>query len=181
MDLNRLIPDKFRPLHNPTWVVKGKFLMFKKYEHIPMCFVENDVIYVFLDNKVPNAIIKLVKHLIEIDVEFYFTTPELSNPKGVNEDEYHDKVIKHYLFSYAQSFFFNGFRKIDFDLIDNMVKWTTKEDCFDKVKSNYEEVHKMVQRTQFDFYANKYSYEYSEEVREDFQRLYRHIQISKIL
>ena len=46
MDLNKLIPDKFRALVNPTWVVKGKFVMFKKYEHIPVCFVKDEVIYV---------------------------------------------------------------------------------------------------------------------------------------
>ena len=58
MDLNNLIPDKFRSLTSPTWIVKGQFVMFKKYEHIPVCFVEDDIVYIFLENRVPNAIIK---------------------------------------------------------------------------------------------------------------------------
>jgi hypothetical protein len=181
MDLNNLIPDKFRPLVNPTWVVKGKFVMFKKYEHIPVCFVEDDIVYVFLDNRVTNAIIKLVKHLISSGVEFYFTTPELSNPKGFLEEDYHDKVIRHYLYSHAQVEFFDGFKKIDFDLIDNMVKWTDKENCFDKVKANYESISKKVERKEYDHFSNNYSYEYKDEIREEFQSLYRHIQISKII
>ena len=131
MDLNNLIPEKFRPLHNPTWFVKGRFVMFKKYENIPVCFVEDEVVYVFLDNRVTNTIVKLVKHLISLGVEFYFTTPEFSNPKGIIEEDYNDKVIKHYLYSHAQVEFFDGFRNIDFDLIDNMVKWTEKENCFE--------------------------------------------------
>lgn len=181
MDLNNLIPDKFRPLVNPTWVVKGQFVMFKKYEHIPVCFVEDDVVYVFLDNRVSNAILKLVKHLISIGVEFYFTTPELSNPKGILEEYYKDKVIKHYLYSFAQVEFFYGFRNIDFDLIDNMVKWTSKENCFDKVRSNYELINEKVERREYDFFSNKYLYEYKDEIRQEFKSLYRHIQISKII
>ena len=181
MDLNNLIPDKFRPLHNPPWIVKGQFVMFKKYEHIPTCFVENDIVYVFLDNRITKAIIKLVKHLMTLNIEFYFTTPELSNPRGIVEEDYNDRVINHYLYSFAQIDFFNGFREIDFDLIDNMVKWTEKENCFDKVKANYELIHKKVQRKDYDYYSNKHTYEYVDEIREEFQSLYRHIQISKII
>jgi hypothetical protein len=181
MDLNNLIPDKFRPLHNPTWVVKGQFVMFKKYEHFPVCFVEDEIVYVFLDKRIVKPVLNLVKHLTNLGVEFYFTTPEFSNPSGIKEEEYNDKVIKHYLYSFAQIEFFNGFRNIDFDLIDNMVKWTEKENCFDKVKANYELIHKKVQRKDYDYYSNKYSYEYVDEIREEFQSLYRHIQISKII
>ena len=181
MDLNNLIPDKFRPLHNPTWVVKGQFVMFKKYEYIPVCFVKDEVVYVFLDGRIVKPIINLIKNLINLGIEFYLTTPEMSNPKGIVEEDYYDKVIKHYLYSYAQVEFFDGFRKIDFDLIDNMVKWTEKENCFDKVKANYELIHKKVQRKEYDYYSNNYSYEYKDEIREEFQSLYRHIQISKII
>jgi len=181
MDLNNLIPDRFRPLHNPTWVVKGQFVMFKKYEYIPVCFVKDEVVYVFLDGRIVKAVINLVKHLISLGVEFYFTTPEISNPKGIFEEDYNDKVIKHYLYSHAQVEFFDGFRKIDFDLIDNMVKWTEKENCFDKVKANYESISKKVERKEYDYFSNNYSYEYKDEIREEFQSLYRHIQISKII
>lgn len=180
MDLNNLIPHKFRHLNN-SWVVKGKFLMFKKYEHIPVCFVDDNVVYVFLENKIPLIIVKLVKHLLEMNVEFYFTTPELSHPKGVFTDDYQDKVIRHYLYSYAQVHFFTAFKKIDFDLIDNMVKWTDKEECFHKVKSNYELISKKVERKEYDYYSGKYSFYYKKEIREEFNSLYRHIQISKII
>jgi hypothetical protein len=181
MDLNSLIPDKFKLLANPTWIVKGKFVMFKKYEHIPICFVEDNVVYIFLDSRVTKSIIELVKHLIILNIEFYFTTPELSNPKGVLEEYYKDKVIKHYLYSFAKVEFFYGFRNIDFDLIDNMVKWTNKENCFDKVKPNYELINKKVERREYNPFSNKYLYEYKDEIRQEFQSLYRHIQISKII
>jgi hypothetical protein len=175
MDLDNLIPD-----NNSNWVVRGKFLMFKKIEHIPVAY-KDDVVYVFLDNRITKSIIKIVKHLMSLGIEFYFTTPEFSNSKGIPEEDYNDKVIKHYLYSHAQIEFFKGFRNIDFDLIDNMVKWTEKENCFNLVKDNYELVHKKVLRKDYDYYSNKYTYEYVDEIREEFQSLYRHIQISKII
>jgi hypothetical protein len=101
--------------------------------------------------------------------------------KGINSNDYNDKVIKHYLYSHAQVDFFDGFKNIDFDLIDNMVKWTDKENCFDKVKANYETISKKVERKEYDYFSNNYSYEYKDEIREEFQSLYRHIQISKII
>jgi hypothetical protein len=171
--------DKLIPINNINWIVKGKFVMFRKYEHIPVCFVEDDIIYVFLDTKIPKQIIKITQHLIKLGVNFYFTTPELSNPKGIIDFE--NEVVKHYLISYTQKEFFYGFREIEFDLIHNMVKWTEKENCFELVKNIYESVNKTVSRKHFDYYTNKEWFDYDKEIRDDFQSLYRDIQISKIL
>ena len=123
MELNDIIPLKFRPTIGCDWVVKNKFLMYKHYEHIPVAFIEDDIVFIFLDNKIPRQILKLTKWLMKYDYEFYFTSPLLSNPKGVLEEELHPTVIKHYLYSYVQEPFFKGFKKIDFDIIENMVKW----------------------------------------------------------
>ena len=174
MDLNNLIPD-----NNPSWIIKGKFLMFKKLEHIPVCYIDDDIVYVFLDARLTKQMIKLIKYLMKLDVEFYLTTPEASNPKGVID--YHEKVIRHYLLSYAKDTFFNEFKKIDFDLVDNLVKWTDKENCFDLVKGVYEEVMKKINRESWDYYSNKKHFDYCKEIRDEFQSLYRHIQISKII
>ena len=124
-------------------------------------------------------IIKITQHLLNLGVEFYFTTPEFSNPSGVDDIE--NKVISHYLMSYIQKEFFFGFREIEFDLIHNMVKWTEKENCFDLVKPNYEYITKKVNNKYFDYYANKEYEDYTKEIREDYKTLYRDIQISKIL
>ena len=95
----------------------GKFLLYRKYRNIPVCFIENDIVYVFLDKKISKVIINITKKLIKMCVKFYFTTPELSNPRGIYD--YKNVVIEHYLFSYTQKEFFYGFQKIDFDIIDN--------------------------------------------------------------
>lgn len=174
MDLNSLIPD-----NNNSWVVRGRFLMFKKIEHLPVCYIEEGIVYVFLDARILKHIIKITKHLISLGVEFYFTTPEASNPGGV--EDYNEKVIYHYLISYARDKFFYGFKEIDFDLVDNLIKWSDRENCFNLVKDVYNRVLKKVTHQSWDYYSNKKHYDYCQEIREEFQSLYRHILISKII
>jgi hypothetical protein len=174
MELDNLIPN-----NNKSWIVKGKFLMFKKYEHVPVCFIDNNIIYVFLDARIHNAILKITKHLMKLEHEFYFTTPLLSIPKGF--DNINSLIIENYFNNYSNKYFFRGFNDIGFDLIHNMVKWTDKEDCFDLVKDIYDRQEKKVSKETNDWYANRKYYEYDEDIRESFRGLYRDIQISKIL
>ena len=126
MDLYSLITD-----NSGNWIVTDKYLRYRKYSNVPVWYIQDDVVYIFLDGKVRNVIFKLVKHLTKMGVEFYFTTPRLSNPKKV--ENVNEEIIKHYLFTYSQKEFLFGFKKIGFNLIDNMVKWTDKEKCFDLV------------------------------------------------
>ena len=67
--------------------------------------------------------------------------------------------------------FYYGFKKIGYDLIDNMVKWTEKEKCFNSIKYNLEIVKKRI----------IYDYQCDDTIREDFNTLYRHIIISKFV
>ena len=180
MELNRLIPLKFIPDIGCEWVDKGKYLMYRKIEHIPVAFFEDDILYIFLDNRIPRQILKLTKWILDnYDIEFYFTTPELSDPSGI--EDYHETVIKHYLFSYSQLHFFKEFDEIGFDLIKNMVDWCVKEKCTDLIKECYDFVNNKIQRGYYDYYTNAKKYDYREEIREDFRTLYRDIQINQII
>lgn len=173
MELNDLIPDE-----SNKWSV-GKFLMYKKYTNIPICYIDSDIVYIFLDGKIHNAIFKLVKYLVKLNVEFYFTSPRLSNPKGVNDID--NLIINHYLFSHSQENFFHGFKKIGFDLINNMVKWSDISNSYHLIKPNFTLIEKTVESSYFDYFSNVEVYNYSEEIREEFRTLYRDIQLSKIL
>ena len=175
MELSDLIPD-----NSNNWSVKNDFLMFKKIQNIPACFISNDnIVYIFLDVRIYKQVLKLTSLLVDKGVEFYFTIPELSNPKGA--ENVNDTTVLHYLYSYSKKEFFEGFRKIDFDLIYNLIKWTEKENCFDLVKENYEYMLKKVNHQDYNYYSNKYNFTHSEDIREEFRSLYRDIQISKIL
>ena len=174
MELSDFIPD-----NSENWKVSKNKITYKKYVNIPICYIEDDLVYVFLDKRITKAVFKLVKKLIKLNIEFYFTTPELSNPKGV--EDYHNKVIYHYLRSYIQKEFFYGFEKINFDLIKNMTDWVNKEGCFNLIKENYQSVKNIVNRKEYEFYTNSETYEYVQEIRDDFDRVYRDIQINQII
>lgn len=171
----------FLNLLDSRFSISGSFIMFKKYENIPILYKEDGVFYVFLDAKVPKIILKITSILVDLDLKFYFTTPELSNPKGIDSDIINSKIIKHYLISYINKDFFYGFRKIEFDIIRNMVKWSSDNNCFNLVKDEYISVLKTVNSKSYNYYKNSYEYLFSKEIIEDFRTLYRDIQINKIL
>ncbi len=179
MELSKLIPLKSIPSVGCEWVIKGNFLMYRRYEHIPVAYINNDTVYIFLENKIPNQILKLTKWIINLGVEFYFSDPEFSNPYGMVD--YHKETIHHYLYSYSKKHFFYGFRKINFDLIKNMVDWCDKENCSYLIKDVYQDVNKIVQRKDYDYYRKDYNHINPVEIREDFKTLYRDIQINKII
>ncbi len=178
MELSSIIPKKYKHLDN--WKIKSKTLMFKNYQYIPLCFISDDNdIYIYLDLRLKKQIIELTKELMNNRYKFFFTIPDLSNPSRVFD--YEDKVIKNYLLMYANSYFYVNFNKIGFDLIKNMVDWAIKNNCYDLIKDNFDSVLKEVNRKYYDYYSKTNIYSYSEEIRKDFQTLYREIQINQII
>lgn len=172
MELDNLILDS-------NWIVKSNFLMCKKYINIPLCYIEDDVYYIFLDLKIVKQVLKLTKYLMNMNVEFYFTTPEYSNPK-VEIDN--NLVISHYLFSYSRPEFFYGFHKIGFDLIRNFTHWMEKGNCFHLLKENYDIIlKKVVNKNWYDFYSSTHIYDCELDIREEFSVMYRDIQINRII
>ena len=174
MELSDFIPDG-----SDAWKVGKHQITYKKYYNIPICYIEDDIVYVFLDKRIVNPVLKIVKRLVELNTEFYFTTPELSSPKGV--EDHKNTIICHYFRSYIQKEFFDGFEGMQFDLMRNLVKWCDKEKCFPLIKKNYEEIKKTVNKQNYDYYSNIRKYQYPQEIRDDFDRVYREIQINQIL
>lgn len=176
MELSTIIPNT----SDVNWMVKGDFLMYKKYSNVPVAYVDDGVVFIFLDLKIVKPISRLVKHLMSKNIEFYFDSPEFSNP-AADANEYNTKVITHYLFAYASKSFFSEFKRIDFDLVKNMTTFCDKNKCHDILKPCYDIVKKSVLRTDFDYYTGKTVWDYPKEIRDEFENLYRDIQISKII
>lgn len=178
MELNSLIPKKYK--HLDKWKIKSDTLLFKNYQYIPLCFISDDnIVYVYLDLRLKKQVIEITKHLLNLKADFYFTIPDISDPSGVYDFE--EKVIRHYLIMYTNLYFHSNFNKINFDLIMNMVKWSNKHNCYDLIKENFDIVLKRIQYSYYDYWTNKNIYEYSENIRTEFQTLYRQIQINQLL
>jgi hypothetical protein len=174
MNLDSLIID-----NSGNWFVKSNFLMYKRYVNIPLCFIEDDVYYIILDVRLTNQVLKLTKALMKLNVEFYFTTPDYSNPKKEIDN---NLVISHYLYAYSIPKFFYGFNKIGFDLIRNLTHWMENEKCFNLFKENYDNILKTVINKQwYDYFSNKYIFNCELDIRDNFSKLYRDIQINRII
>ncbi len=176
MDLSTLIPNS----SDINWIVKGDFLLYKKYSNIPVAYIEDNVVFIFLDLKIVKSISKLIRHLIKNKIEFYFDSPEFSNPSS-DASEYNTKVLTHYLYSYSDKNVFKEFKRINFDLIKNMVEFCDRNDCHDSLKPCYEKIKKIVLGTSVDWMSNKTVNDYPDEIRHEFENLYRDIQISRII
>ena len=176
MELSDLIPD-----NNKSWIVKKNFLFFYKYNNIPACYIEDDVVFVFLDKKIKNPIIKLIKKLLKIKKEFYLVTPELSNPKGVEDFNYENLYT--YMLALVDDDWMNGFNKIDFDPIDNIVRYINKYNCYDLIKPIWEKVNEKINKKYYDYYSNSkiYAHKCDDFIRNEFTSVYRQIQLGVIL
>ena len=178
MDLNDLIPN-----NNSDWSIDKDTLFYKKYLKIPICYIdsESDIIFISLDHRIHKAVSLLINYFISKDLEFYLCYPEIFNPKGVMY--YKEKVIYHYFITYLKKNFRKEFDKIGFDLIGNLCKWVDREDCFDLMKDVYDEVKNKANRSWQDWHSGKGTiiFEYSEDIREDYNALWREIQINTII
>jgi hypothetical protein len=175
MDLNTIIPN-----NDQNWIVKGDYLLYKKYSNIPIAYIDENIVYIFLDLKIIKALSKLIKHLVKNNIEFYFESPEFSNP-SMDMIEYNDKILTHYLFAFANKNTYKEFAQIKFDLIKNMVNFCDKNKCHDLLKPCYDKVKKIVLSKTLDYYSGKDINNFSDEIREEFENLYRDIQINRII
>lgn len=176
MDLNKLIPTKQR--HNRDWSVTKQFVLFRKLHNIPVCYIEDDIVWIFLDLRIRRQIVDLIKHVIGLKVKFYFTHPEYSNP---GQDIENDKIPLHYFRCYADAKLYKDLNKIDFDFISNVVQFTKEFSDFETLKKSFYQVQKEVNKNWYDYYSQKHIWDYPDYIREEFRTLWREIQINNIL
>jgi len=175
MDLDSIIPN------NGEWKVSKNRVFKKNIAWIPIFdIVEDNLIYIFLDLRMSKDILKVVKNLQKTDIEFYFISPLFADP-GFKGD-FNEINITNYLKDYSKSQFYDGFEKIEFDFIGNLIGYCKKENCIELVKDIYLEVNKEVQNKFWDYYTNKQHFKTKrEDIREMFNSLYRDIQLQQIL
>lgn len=120
--------------------VKNKVLV-KKISWIPIYEKKDDQIWISLDYRISKYIYKIIKEFQKKNIDFLFTSPVFNNPSNSNLD-IHEENIKNYLCSFIIEDFYFNFERIKFDLILNMLKYTNKMNCFEKIKPIYDELIK---------------------------------------
>lgn len=176
MDLYNLIPNNHK-----NWSVKKKYLYFLKYENIPVCYIEEGCVFVFLDKKIKRQILSIIKHLLKLNVEFFLVSPSISNPSYQKNMDYNYDNVYNYIRAFTDEFWLKELEKINFDLTDNLVKFVNKYDCNELIKTVYDEILKLVKQYYYDYYTNSNQYGYSLEIRENYLNVLRQIQLTIIL
>jgi hypothetical protein len=176
MDLNSIIPK------TGEWKVSKNRGFVWNIAWLPVFdIISDNEVNIFLDLRNSRDILKFVKNLQKTDYKFYFISPLFADP-GKDTREYNEVNIKNYLKNYSKIQFYDGFQKIEFDFIGNLIDYCKKENCIELVKDIYNSVNKEVQNKSWDYYTNKQYYDIKrDDIRETFNSLYRDIQLQQIL
>jgi hypothetical protein len=169
MEIVDLIPNRY----DENWVVTPNYLMYKKLELHHIAYIEEGIVYLLLDFKITNQLIKLIKYLTEKEYEFYFKSFLF------NDDA--ESTIHAYLYFYLEKKFNAELKKIDFDFILNMVKWAHKFKCDDKIRPVYKDFHRKVNNYYYDFFSGKSKYSYDMNLIHEYNSLSREIQLDRLM
>jgi hypothetical protein len=168
------------------WKFSNDILYVKKVAWIPVARINSDLILIFFSKQIQKEVIKVIK--LFSDEKFYLISPLLIFESGKNfysyrtpSDELHKVNLENYLNNYAESYFYHQFRKIEFDMISNMVSYCNHFNCFYLFKDIYDDINKKVNKETWDYYTNKKYYKYESEIRDEFNGMYRQIRINQII
>jgi len=176
MDLNDL-PRKYE------WSFRKDLLLVKNIAWLPVARIQEKNIDIYLDIRLHKQILSLVKHFMNTKYKIFFLSPLLANPKfSITKEEALDYNMDNYLTNYSQAQFFDGFKKLGFDFIENFIEFCNKEKSENLIKDIYLKVNTKVQKSYYDYYQNRSFFLVErEDIRDAFNSLYREIQIYQLL
>ena len=167
-------------LESDNWKLSKSIVYVHKTTWIPISKIEDDYVLIFFSKRLEKETLKLLK-LLNNKTKFYLVSPLLSDPKINRKDI--DSInlinIKNYLMNWADYYY--SFRKINFDLVSNLVSYCNEFDCFEELKVAYDDVSSKILKETYDYYRNDTYYKYDEVIRDEFSGLYRQIRINQIL
>lgn len=180
MELNNFIPKN---CSEEEWCLRKNVIFKKKIIWIPIVTKIDDDFFIYLDLRIKREVLKVIKNLMINNIKFYLISPLVSNKKiKISDEELHNLNIENYLNCYSNNFIYDGVKKINFDIIGNLIDYCVKFNCKDKIKEIYLEVNKHVQLTSRNWYSNELIYNVDRiDIRSEFSSLYRDIQLSQIL
>lgn len=136
MNLEKLIPN------NPNWKARNGYIYFHKYIDIPIAKIEDNSLLIFFDKCVYKQVNQLITKLIKSNIEFYLIDAIFSQKRKCDDKFYHYFNILNYLYNYSEPGFFDHFKKINFDLVDNLTKYMQKNNCLYLLDPAYDHLKK---------------------------------------
>lgn len=176
LDLNT-----FQPNLDQNWIIKNNIIYYHKYIDIPVLIVKDGVVWISLDFRVKNQIIKMVKHLLKIDVRFFFINRLLTFGKIIYKEDLY-LIIKSYLISLTNEIFFDKIFETGFDYIKNILEFVSVYDCHGTLKECIEFVNKTYLKEYKDWFTNKTYYLIKKEyIRDYIKNIERNIKLEMLI
>ena len=139
LDLNTYLPNS-----DDRWIIKNNIIYFHKYVNIAVLTIKDDTVWISLDRRIPNIIIRMINHLTNIEVDFFLLTRDIIHNRNINREDL-GSIIRNYLLALVDEEFFDRiFDETKFDYIMNLTNFLTEYDChglfkehFEKIKTDY--------------------------------------------
>jgi hypothetical protein len=176
MDLDAIIPK------NGEWKLSKGRVYKRNIAWLPIFdIIDDNEINIFLDIRHSRDILKIIKNSMNYDIKMNLISPLFADP-GQDTREYDSINITNIIRNYSRPAYFDGFEKINFDIIAHLIDYCKNRNCIDLVKDIYLDINKNVQGKSYDYYTGKeYPNVKNEKIRETFRTLYREIQLQQIL
>lgn len=174
MDIEKLIPES-----NNNWYVNHNTIYFIKNGSIPILRKIDGVYYVSLDLRVTNRVIKIIKHLTYLRVNFHLCDRNTISEKHIyNEDI--ERIIKNYILALTNEVFFRFIQDSEFDYIRNLTEFLNLYDCHSKFKYIYDYLKvQTFEKVWMDWYTRTEHYNVkNEEIRYFYSILERQIKLN---
>lgn len=175
--MNTLI-DNLVQKNSDKYKYKNSILYVKKLAWIPLLKNNNEYIEIYFDVRLYKEILKIIP---KITSEFYLISPILSTNSKIDDITKHKVNINNYLSNYAFHQFYYGFKKIEFDILSNLISYCRKFNSVHLIKDIYNDIIKEMDRKLYDYHRNTHYSLHDENIILDFKKIYREIILLDIL
>lgn len=147
MDLQRLIPN------DDKWILSNNIIYIKYISKIPLLIKRGDDIFIYFDVKIAKYVIKMVKILIDNNINFLFMSTLIFFEHKFSEGDFHSINIRQYIKNICNEKFFDGFKKIDFDFTNNLTNYLKKYNCHNEFSNVYKKQSLYLSGKEYDYWS----------------------------
>jgi hypothetical protein len=176
LDLNTFLPNS-----EENWIIKNDTIYYKKLIEVPLLTFRHGQVWIILDFKLKNQLIKLISKLSKLEIEFFFINNQIWYEKELYAEDL-EKTISSYISALTSLSFFEDLEKIGFDWSKNLSKIINEFGCWDNFKESWGRAKRVLLKEHTDWRTGKKYYNLkSEKLRKYIETLDRRIKLNMLL
>ena len=176
LDLNTFLPNS-----DKNWIIKNNTIYYKKIIEIPLLTINHGRVWIILDFKLKNILVKLIKNLSQLQVDFLFINNQIWFEKEVYEEDL-ERTVKGYISALTNLPFFEDLEKIGFDWSKNLYNFINEFDCWNYFQESWQRAKRILLKEHTDWRTGKKFYTLkSQKLRDYIESLDRRIKLNMLL